>query len=131
MTAIKCKMCGGNTDINESKSIAICQYCGSTMTLPKLDSEKRINLHNPYERLTYEYISELDRYFLDYSQIESYNYATGTRRTLYIQKDHGEAYYYGIVGPRIFVDGDFIYFKYKETDNTFSIHRVFIKNRGH
>lgn len=43
----KCKVCGGDLDIQEKASIGECQYCGTKQTLPRLDDEKRANL---YER---------------------------------------------------------------------------------
>ncbi|HCM28754.1 MAG TPA: hypothetical protein DIC34_19845 [Treponema sp.] len=43
----KCKMCGGDLDIQERSSVGTCQYCGTKQTLPKLDDDKRANL---YER---------------------------------------------------------------------------------
>lgn len=44
---IKCKICGGDLEIIENSEIAVCEYCGSKQTLPKLSDEKRLNL---YER---------------------------------------------------------------------------------
>ncbi len=40
----KCKMCGGDLDINQEMRICECLYCGSRQTLPKLGSEKRNNM---------------------------------------------------------------------------------------
>ena len=45
----KCKMCGGDLEVSQNLSVGTCQYCGSTMTIPKLD-ERRINL---YDRANY------------------------------------------------------------------------------
>ena len=47
MFVFKCKMCGGDLDIEKTSSIATCQYCGSTQTLPKLENNKKAKL---YER---------------------------------------------------------------------------------
>lgn len=44
---IKCKICGGDLEIQQSSEIAICEYCGTKQTLPKLSDEKRLHL---YER---------------------------------------------------------------------------------
>lgn len=44
---IKCKICGGNLEIIENSEVAVCEYCGTRQTLPKLSDEKRLNL---YER---------------------------------------------------------------------------------
>ena len=46
MSLFKCKMCGGDLDIREGATIAECEYCGTTQTLPKLSDEKRINLYD-------------------------------------------------------------------------------------
>ena len=45
----KCKMCGGDLEVSQNLSVGTCQYCGSTMTIPRLD-ERRINL---YDRANY------------------------------------------------------------------------------
>lgn len=53
MTVFKCKMCGGDLAVNESMSVGTCEYCGSTMTLPKIDDDIRANLYaraNHYRR---------------------------------------------------------------------------------
>lgn len=42
----KCKICGGDLEISENMQIGTCQYCGSTMTIPRLDSERRENLYD-------------------------------------------------------------------------------------
>ncbi len=46
MFIFKCKMCGGTLEINESQTTAMCEYCGTKQTLPKLDDEKRANLYD-------------------------------------------------------------------------------------
>jgi len=40
-------MCGGSISLKPDSRVATCEYCGSMMTLPRLDTEKRKNL---YER---------------------------------------------------------------------------------
>ncbi len=50
MAVFKCKMCGGTLEINNNESVAICEYCGTKQTLPKLDDEKRVQL---YDRANY------------------------------------------------------------------------------
>ena len=37
MAVIKCKMCGGDIEISADKTFGTCEYCGSTMTLPKVE----------------------------------------------------------------------------------------------
>lgn len=46
MSTFKCKMCGGALEIESSASIATCEYCGTTQTLPRIDNEKRANLYD-------------------------------------------------------------------------------------
>lgn len=41
---LKCKMCGGDLDIQPGKKIAECMYCGSMQTVPNIDDERRANL---------------------------------------------------------------------------------------
>lgn len=42
----KCKLCGGELDIEINASIATCQYCGSQQTLPKLNNDKKSSLYD-------------------------------------------------------------------------------------
>ena len=46
MAIIKCKMCGGDIEISADKTFGKCEYCGSTMTLPKVDDEQRAAAFN-------------------------------------------------------------------------------------
>ncbi len=46
MPIIKCKMCGGDIEISPDKTFGTCEYCGSTMTLPKTDDDQRLSLFN-------------------------------------------------------------------------------------
>ena len=50
MSVFKCKMCGGTLEINQGDTVAVCEYCGTKQTLPKLDDEKRVQL---YDRANY------------------------------------------------------------------------------
>ncbi|MDR0766820.1 MAG: leucine-rich repeat protein, partial [Odoribacteraceae bacterium] len=43
----KCKICSGNLDVSPGMTVGECPYCGMTVTLPRLNGEKRANL---YER---------------------------------------------------------------------------------
>lgn len=43
---IKCKICGGDIDLSADKTFGTCEYCGSTMTLPKVSDEQRAALFN-------------------------------------------------------------------------------------
>ena len=46
MTIFKCKMCGGDLEIQPGISVAECPYCGTKQTLPKLDDDRRANLYD-------------------------------------------------------------------------------------
>ena len=46
MTIFKCKMCGGDMEISADKTFGTCEYCGSTMTLPKVSDEQRAAAFN-------------------------------------------------------------------------------------
>jgi hypothetical protein len=39
-------MCGGALDVPLGMNVGTCSYCGSAMTLPRLDDEKRTNLYD-------------------------------------------------------------------------------------
>ena len=39
-------MCGGDIEISPDKTFGTCEYCGSTMTLPKVDDEQRAAAFN-------------------------------------------------------------------------------------
>ena len=44
MAIIKCKMCGGNLNIQEDSTVCECEYCGTRQTVPKADDEKKMTL---------------------------------------------------------------------------------------
>ncbi len=46
MSTFKCKMCGGELHVNPGESVAVCEYCGTTQTLPRLDDDRRANLYD-------------------------------------------------------------------------------------
>ncbi len=46
MALFKCKMCGGALEINNHESVAVCEYCGTQQTIPRLDDDKRANLYD-------------------------------------------------------------------------------------
>ena len=67
MSMIKCKMCGGTLEIKENETIAICEYCQTKQTLPKLDDDRKINL---YERAShFRRNNEFDKAMGIYEQI--------------------------------------------------------------
>ena len=46
MPIIKCKMCGGDVVLAPDKTVGVCEYCGSTMTFPKITDEQRTAAFN-------------------------------------------------------------------------------------
>ncbi len=67
MAVFKCKMCGGNLEVVEGQNIGTCDSCGSTMTLPKANDERVLNLFN---RAThYRQQNEFDKAIATYESI--------------------------------------------------------------
>ena len=46
MSVLTCKMCGGTLEIDNISTVAICEYCGTKQTLPKLNDERKANLYD-------------------------------------------------------------------------------------
>lgn len=46
MAILKCKMCGGDMNISSDKTFGICEYCGCTMTLPRVADDQRADAFN-------------------------------------------------------------------------------------
>lgn len=46
MAVFKCKMCGGALEINGNETVAVCEYCGTKQTLPKLTDDRKANLYD-------------------------------------------------------------------------------------
>lgn len=66
MSIFKCKMCGGTLEINH-ETVAVCEYCGTKQTLPRLDDDKKTNL---YDRANhFRRNNEFDRAMSIYEQI--------------------------------------------------------------
>ena len=67
MAILKCKMCGGNLDFTEGQSYGTCDSCGSTMTLPKANDERILNLFNRANH--YRIQNEFDKALATYESI--------------------------------------------------------------
>ena len=63
----ECKCCGGSLKIEENASIGVCEYCGNTMTIPKVDDEKIMHLFNRANHLRMK--SEFDNAMIVYENI--------------------------------------------------------------
>lgn len=71
MAIIKCKMCGGDMEISADKTFGTCEYCGCTMTLPRVDDDQRaaaFNRGNHFRR-----IGEFDKALAVYERIVQEN----------------------------------------------------------
>ncbi len=60
----KCKMCGGSLEILDNESVSECEYCGTKQTIPRLDSEKKVNLYDRanHFRRNHEYDKAMEIY---------------------------------------------------------------------
>ncbi len=67
MAIIKCKMCGGDIQLSEDKTFGTCEYCGSTMTLPKVSDEQRAAMFNRGNH--FRRIGEFDKALAIYENI--------------------------------------------------------------
>jgi len=61
---LKCKMCGGDIEVSQDLTVGKCLFCGSTMTLPRIDSDKKARLFNRANeyRLNNEFDKAYDAY---------------------------------------------------------------------
>ncbi len=50
MATLKCKMCGGDLALGGDSAVAVCEYCGTQQTIPKLSDERKLAL---FERANY------------------------------------------------------------------------------
>ena len=67
MAIIKCKMCGGDVELAVDKTFGTCEFCGNTMTFPKVDDDQRaaaFNRGNHFRR-----IGEFDKALAVYERI--------------------------------------------------------------
>ena len=46
MAIFQCKLCGGSLDIDEAQTIAVCEYCGTKQTLPRLNSDRKTAMYD-------------------------------------------------------------------------------------
>ena len=67
MAIINCKNCGGSIELSADKTFGTCEFCGSTMTFPKIDDDQRaaaFNRGNHFRR-----IGEFDKALAVYERI--------------------------------------------------------------
>ena len=51
MAVFKCKMCGGDLDVTDPRSVIQCDYCGTSQTIPVPNDDKKVNLFNRANKL--------------------------------------------------------------------------------
>ncbi len=66
MVIFKCKMCGATLEIND-ETVAVCDYCSTRQTLPRLDDDRRVNLYDRANHLRRN--NEFDKALAIYEQI--------------------------------------------------------------
>ncbi len=54
MAVFKCKMCGGNLNIEKGVTVYECEYCGTKQTVPCADDEKKMLLFSRANRLRFD-----------------------------------------------------------------------------
>ena len=59
---LKCKMCGGDLNIEMGAVICECEFCGTMQTIPAVDNEKKGNLFNRANRLRMAFHQRVDEY---------------------------------------------------------------------
>ena len=67
MAIFKCKMCGGDLQVQDGACVVECGYCGTKQTVSATDDEKRVNLYNRANHLRMN--SEFDKAASLYEQI--------------------------------------------------------------
>ena len=67
MAIIRCKICGGDLNVVDGTTVAICEYCGTRQTLPKINDEQRVAAFNRGDH--FRKISEFDKALSVYERI--------------------------------------------------------------
>lgn len=66
-TILKCKICGGDISVNADMTVGTCQYCGTMMTLPRIDTDKKARMFN--RAIQYRLNCEFDKAYDAYKTI--------------------------------------------------------------
>jgi hypothetical protein len=67
MNILKCKICGGDIRASNDAIFGVCDSCGTTSTLPKVNDERKTNLFNRANHLRMQ--NEFDRAIQAYENI--------------------------------------------------------------
>lgn len=65
----KCKMCGGDLDLQPGLNVAECSFCGTVQTVPSLSDDKKTRLYNRANQ--YRLNNEFDKAYSAYETIIS------------------------------------------------------------
>ena len=75
MTIFKCKMCGGTLSVQDGATVAECEYCGTTQTVPTSNDEVIVNLFNRANNLRlkseYDKAAEVYEKILDHDNTQA------------------------------------------------------------
>lgn len=82
MALFKCKMCGGELELQPNSNIAECLYCGSKQTVPNADNDKKLRLYN-----------RANQYRLDNEFEKAYN----AYESIIAEKEDESEAYWGLV----------------------------------
>lgn len=63
----KCKICGGNLEVQDNNRTTICEYCGNEQVLPKIHNEQKARLYERAEH--YRINNEYDKAIALYENI--------------------------------------------------------------
>lgn len=67
MPVLKCKMCGGNVSVLNDSTTGKCDYCGTVMTIPRVNDDRVTNLFNRANH--YRMQGDFDRAITTYENI--------------------------------------------------------------
>ena len=67
MVILKCKMCGGDVEVAADKTFGTCEYCGCSMTFPKVDDDQKASMFNRGNH--FRRIGEFDKALAVYERI--------------------------------------------------------------
>lgn len=69
MAFFKCKMCGGELELQQDSNVAECLYCGSRQTVPHIENEKKLRLYS--RAIQYRLDNEFEKAYNAYESIIS------------------------------------------------------------
>lgn len=69
MAILKCKMCGGDIELSADKTFGTCEYCGCSMTFPKVEDDQKAAMYNRGNY--FRRIGEFDKALAVYERIVS------------------------------------------------------------